>query len=236
LDHQVKLHGFRIELGEIESVLSKIEGIGQAVVILREDRPGDKRLGAYYTGRNGLSSTSLHEALKTTLPDYMIPSVFVRLEKFPLTPNAKLDRKALPRPEGKRPLLAQDFIAPQTAIEKQLAEEWRELLQLEEVGIDDSFFDLGGNSLSAVRMVSQYQCRYGREVPAVKVFQYPTIARLSKFLKEEESETKADFLAEAETRARLQRNSPHESQRTSQDGSDRARDAVAIIGMTGRFP
>ncbi|MGO9368192.1 MAG: amino acid adenylation domain-containing protein, partial [Terriglobales bacterium] len=238
VDQQVKLHGFRIELGEIESALAKVEGIGQAVVILREDRPGEKRLIAYYTGRAGLSSTSLVQALKTTLPDYMIPAVFLRLEKFPLTPNAKLDRKALPRPEGKRPLLAQDFIAPQTAIEKQLANLWCELLQLEEVGLDDSFFDLGGNSLTAVRMVSQYHGRHGREIPAVKVFQYPTIAKLAKFLKEreEKSETKTDFLAEAETRARLQRKSPHDARRISQDGSDQARDAVAIIGMTGRFP
>ncbi len=228
LDQQVKLHGFRIELGEIESVLSKIEGIGQAVVILREDRPGDKRLAAYYTGREALSATSLVQALKATLPGYMIPSVFLRLEKFPLTPNAKLDRKALPRPEGKRPLLAQDFIAPRTATEKQLVNLWCDLLQLEEVGIDDSFFDLGGNSLAAVRMVSQYHTRFGREIPPVKVFQYPTIAKLEEFLKEEESDTKSDFLAEAETRARHQRN--------SQDGNERARDAVAVIGMTGRFP
>jgi len=231
LDQQVKLHGFRIELGEIESVLSKIEGIGQAVVILREDRPGDKRLVAYYTGRAGLSSTSLHQALKTTLPDYMIPSVFLRLEKFPLTPNAKLDRKALPRPEGKRPLLAQDFIAPRTATEKQLANLWCDLLQLEEVGIDDSFFDLGGNSLAAVRMVSQYHTRFGREIPPVKVFQYTTIAKLSEFL-QEESETKSDFLAEADNRARHHRN----SQRNSQVGNNIAGDAVAVIGMTGRFP
>ena len=228
LDQQVKLHGFRIELGEIESVLSKIEGIGQAVVVLREDRPGDKRLVAYYTGRTGLSSTSLHQALKNTLPDYMIPSVFLRLEKFPLTPNAKLDHKALPRPEGKRPLLAQDFIAPRTATEKQLANLWCDLLQLEEVGIDDSFFDLGGNSLAAVRMVSQYHTRFGGEIPPVKVFQYPTIAKLSEFLQEKGSVTQSDFLAEADSRARRQRK--------SQDGNDIARDAVAVIGMTGRFP
>src|SRR5208282_2613061 len=230
LDHQVKLHGFRIELGEIESVLAKIEGIGQAVVILREDRPGDQRLVAYYPGRAGLSSTSLVQALQAMLPDYMIPGVFLRLEKFPLTPNAKLDRKALPRPEGKRPLVAQDFIAPRTATEKQLANLWCELLQLEEVGVDDSFFDLGGNSLAAVRMVSQYHNRFGREIPPVKVFQYPTIGKLSEFL--EPSETKSDFLAEAENRARRQ----HNSRRSSEAGNDRARDAVAVIGMTGRFP
>jgi amino acid adenylation domain-containing protein len=235
LDQQVKLHGFRIELGEIESVLSKIEGIGQAVVTLREDRPGDKRLVAYYTGRAGLNSTALVQALKTTLPDYMIPSVFLRLERFPLTPNAKLDRKALPRPEGKRPLLAQDFIAPRTAVEKQLANLWCELLQLEEVGIDDSFFDLGGNSLAAVRMASQYHTRFGREIPPVKVFQYPTIAKLSEFLQEKESVTQSDSLAETENRARYQRQRRN-PQHNPNAGNDRARDAVAIIGMTGRFP
>src|ERR1019366_47141 len=226
LDQQVKLRGFRIELGEIENALARIEGIGQAVATVREDRPGDKRLVAYYTGRSGLSSTSLLQALKATLPDYMIPSAFLRLERFPLTPNAKPDRKALPRPEGKRPLLAQDFIAPRTATEKQLANLWCDLLQLEEVGIDDSFFDLGGNSLAAVRMVSHYHTRFGREIPPVKVFQYPMIAKLSRFL--EENETKCDFLAKVENRARHQRN-PH-------NGNGSARDAVAVIGMVGRFP
>jgi len=226
LDQQVKLHGFRIELGEIESVLGKIDGIGQAVVILREDRPGDKRLVAYYTGRADLSSTSFVQALKATLPDYMVPSVFVRLEKFPLTPNAKLDRNALPRPEGKRPVLAQDFIAPRTATEKQLANLWCDLLQLEEVGIDDSFFDLGANSLAAVRMVSQFHTRFGREIPAVKVFQHPTIAKLARFL--EESDTRPDFLAEVETRAH--------HRRSQHGGNDGAHDAVALIGMVGRFP
>ena len=230
LDQQVKLNGFRIELGEIESALSSIEGIAQSVVILREDRPSDKRLVAYYTGCEDLSSTSLVQTLKTILPDYMVPSAFVRLERFPLTPNAKIDRKALPRPEGERPLLAQDFIAPRTGAEKQLATLWCELLQLREVGIDDSFFDLGGNSLDAVRMVSQYHARFRREIPPVKVFQYPTIAKLAEFL--EERETKSDFLAEAETRVRHRRNSQH----NLQDGNDPAHDAVAVIGMTGRFP
>ncbi|MGP0020269.1 MAG: amino acid adenylation domain-containing protein [Candidatus Sulfotelmatobacter sp.] len=226
LDQQVKLNGFRIELGEIESALAKVDGIGQAVVALREDRPGDKRLVAYYTGSTDLSATSLVQVLKTTLPDYMIPAAFVRLEKFPLTPNAKLDRKALPRPGRQRPLLAQDFIAPRTATEKQLASLWSDLLQLEDVGIDDSFFDLGGNSLAAVRMVTQYHARFGREIPPVKVFQYPTIAKLSTFL--DKSEAKDDFLAEVETRARSHRNAHH--------GNDGACNAVAVIGMVGRFP
>ncbi len=234
LDQQVKLHGFRIELGEIENALSQIEGIAQAVVILREDRPGDKRLVAYYTGGAGLNSTSLMQALKETLPDNMVPSVFLHVDKFPLTPNAKLDRTALPPPKGKRPLLARDFIAPRTEVEKQLATLWCELLQLEEVGIDDSFFDLGGNSLAVVRMVNQYHARYGREISPVKVFQYPTIVKLSDFV--EASEKKADFIAEAESRTRRRRHPQHGSQPDSPSANDPARDAVAVIGMTGRFP
>ncbi|MGB9490332.1 MAG: amino acid adenylation domain-containing protein [Terriglobales bacterium] len=246
LDQQVKLHGFRIELGEIESALAKIEGILQAAVILREDRPGEKRLAAYYTGRSALSSTYLIEALKGTLPDYMVPSVFVHLEKFPLTPNAKLDRNALPQPKGERPLLAQDFIAPRTAAEKQLADLWCELLQLEKIGIDDSFFDLGGNSLAAVRMVRQYENHCGHEISPVKVFQYPTIAKLAGFL--EANGSKTDFLADLENRtSRHRRSQPggkQSSRGNSQQGSQRRShgeieplsNAVAVIGMTGRFP
>lgn len=226
LDQQVKLHGFRIELGEIENALAKVEGIGQAVAVVREDRPCEKRLVAYYTGRSDLSSTSLLQALKISLPDYMIPSAFLRLEKFPLTPNAKIDRKALPQPEGKRPVLAQDFIAPRTSTEKQLANLWCDLLHLEEVGVDDSFFDLGGNSLAAVRMASLFHTRFGSEISPVKIFQYPTIAKLSRFL--EESETKSDFLIEVEKRAY--------HRRKPQKEADPARNAVAVIGMVGRFP
>ncbi|HUV70895.1 MAG TPA: amino acid adenylation domain-containing protein, partial [Terracidiphilus sp.] len=230
LDHQVKLHGFRIELGEIECALANIDGISQAVVVVREDRPGDKRLAAYYTGDQGLNSTVLIEALKTTLPDYMIPSAFVHLKKFPLTPSAKVDRKALPQPANKRPLLAQDFIAPQTSIEIQLASLWCDLLQLEEIGIDDSFFELGGNSLSAVRMVRQYHTRFGRDISAVKVFQHPTIARLAELL--EGSEHLPNFLAEADIRPRHVRNPQHTSTREHRE----TRDAIAVVGLSGRFP
>ncbi len=234
LDQQVKLHGFRVELGEIESALSQIEGIAQAVVLLREDRPGDKRLVAYYTGPAALSSTLLAQALKATLPDYMVPSVFLHVDKFPLTPNAKLDRQALPPPKGKRPLLAQDFVTPRTVAEKQLATLWCELLQLEEVGIDDSFFELGGNSLAAVRMVNRYHTGFGREISPVKIFQYPTIAQLAEFL--EGSDKKADFISEVENRTRRERHSHRSSRPDSSLANDRAREGVAVIGMTGRFP
>jgi len=222
LDHQVKLHGFRIELGEIECALAAIDGIAQAVVTVREDRPGDKRMVAYYTGRRIINASALIESLKTSLPDYMIPSAFVPLERFPLTPNSKVDRKALPAPENKRPLLAQDFIAPRTQVEKQLASLWCELLQLEEIGIDDSFFELGGNSLAAVRMVRQFHARFGREIPAVEVFQHPTIAKLAELL--EGNKGAPDFLTEAEQR----RQHPRTNEGT--------REPIAIIGMSGRFP
>jgi amino acid adenylation domain-containing protein len=230
LDHQVKLHGFRIELGEIECALTNIAGIGQAVVMLREDRPGDKRLVAYYTGGEGLTSTQLFQSLKATLPDYMVPSAFVGLEKFPLTPNGKLDRKALPQPGNKRPLLAQDFIAPHTAEEKQLADLWRELLQLDEIGIDDSFFDLGGNSLAAVRMVRQYHVRFGQEIPAVKVFQHPTIAKLAKFLAGNEHKT--NFQIKTGDRPGMSR----QQQQTPGHQHQSTHDAIAVIGMSGRLP
>jgi amino acid adenylation domain-containing protein len=226
LDHQIKLNGFRIELGEIENALAKIPGISQAIVLLREDRPSDKRLVAYYTGPADLTANSLIQALTASLPDYMIPSVFLHIEKFPLTPNAKIDRKALPRPEGKRPNLAQDFIAPHSVTEKQLANLWCDLLQLDEVGIDDSFFDLGGNSLAVVRMTNRYHGRFGREIPPVKVFQYPTIAKLSCFL--DQSSAKSDALVEMESRARAHRD--------SRDVHNPGDDSVAIIGMVGRFP
>jgi len=226
LDHQVKLNGFRIELGEIESALARIEGIRQAVVIMREDRPGDRRLVAYYTGHKDLNATSLLQTLKTSLPEYMVPSVFMRVQQFPLTPNAKLDRKALPAPGGKRPQLAQDYIAPRSALERQLATLWCELLNLDEVGIDDSFFDLGGSSVLAVRMVAQFQSRHGQDIPLVKVFQYPTIAQLCRFLEDKESDS--TVVVEVEQREALKRG--------LSSAKDPADAAVAVVGMVARFP
>ncbi len=226
LDFQVKVRGFRIELGEIEATLDRVEGVGQSAVVVREDTPGDARLIAYYTGREAPPASTLREALAASLPEYMIPSVFVRLDAFPLTPNGKLDRKALPAPRGGRPQLAQEFVAPHTPLERQLAAVWRELLQLDEVGIDDPFFELGGTSLAAVRMVNLFRARHGHEIPLVKVFQYPTIAQLCRFLEQGATDTRSldDIRGRAE-RLRRERRS-----------GDRAHRAVAIVGMVGRFP
>ncbi|HEX5959929.1 MAG TPA: amino acid adenylation domain-containing protein [Rhodanobacteraceae bacterium] len=228
LDHQVKIRGHRIELGEIEAALSRAEGVRRAVVVAQEERPGDKRLVAYYT-ETGTSQGApmvgaLREHLRTTLPDYMVPSVFQRVETFPLTPNGKIDRKALPEPSRQRPELAQAYIAPRTAAEKQLAKVWCELLRLDEVGIDDNFFDLGGTSLAVVRMASLYHQRFGHDIPPIKVFQHPTIARLARFVEGGDAPVKS--IEQAEQRARG-------ANRTS---GGRAGDAVAIVGMAGRFP
>jgi len=225
LDQQVKLRGFRIELGEIEARLAEVEGIRQAVVVLREDTPGEKRLVAYYTGREGMAAEGLSGALKASLPDYMLPSVFVRVEQFPQTANGKLDRKGLPAPARQRPMLAQEFVAAGTVREKRLAGLWCELLRLDEVGIDDNFFALGGTSLLAVRMASQYAQRWGGEIPPVKVFQYPTVAQLSRYLEERES-------GEGVVKAVARRLGA--GRRPSAGGP--AGEAVAVIGLAGRFP
>jgi len=226
LDQQVKLRGFRIELGEIETRLAQIEGVREAVVTLREDRPGDKRLVGYYIGREGLTFDALSQALKATLPEYMVPSVFMRVEEFPRTPNAKLDRKALPPPTRKRPLLAQDYIAPRTALERRMADLWCEFLMLDEIGIDDNFFDLGGTSLAVVRMVSLYYQRFEREISPVKVFQYSTVSQLCRYLEECDS-------ASGPTKG-IERGIT--AQRHNYPAQDSSRDAVAVIGMVGRFP
>ncbi len=226
LDHQVKLNGFRIELGEIESAMGNIDGVCQAVVAVREDVPGEKRLVGYYTGQPDLNSLVLSRKLKTTLPEYMVPSAYVWMKEFPRTPNAKLDRKALPAPARTRPPRACEYVTPQTALERRLAALWCELLHLDQIGIDDSFFDVGGNSLAAVHMASEYHSRFGRELPLVKVFQYPTIAQLCRFLDSEE--TDSSFVADAEQRA--------ERVRRGHSGNKVTQEEVAIIGMVGRFP
>ncbi|HWT65805.1 MAG TPA: beta-ketoacyl synthase N-terminal-like domain-containing protein, partial [Terracidiphilus sp.] len=226
LDHQVKLNGFRIELGEIESTIARIEDVRQAVVILREDAPGDKRLVAYYTGKQDLDTNEVLATLRTGLPEYMVPSAIVWMAEFPQTPNAKLDRKALPAPARKRPQLAQDYIAPFSESEKQMAALWQEMLRIDQIGIDDSFFDLGGNSIAVFRMISAYRSRYQREIPPVKVFQYPTIAQLCDYLARSEDGESA--VADALSRT------SHRRGRGKQDPE--SGESIAVVGMVGRFP
>ena len=176
IDHQVKIRGFRIELGEIETALSQHPAVQQCVVVAREDEPGDKRLVAYLvmTSSAGVTVSELRQFLKRSLPDYMIPSAFVELEQFPLTPNGKVDRRALPKPEG-RDLGMADYVAPRTPLEQQLAEIWIEVLKLERVGIHDNFFELGGHSLLAIELLAEIETRTGLRLPLNQLLSTPTI-------------------------------------------------------------
>ena len=225
-DSQIKIQGFRIEPGEIESALCSNPDVREAVVIAREDDQLERRLIAYYTVREGaaVNASDLRALVQDRVPPHMVPALFVLLPKIPLTPNGKVDRKALPKPTAPT-ALAQGFIAPRSSIERQLAALWSEVLGIDPVGIDDSFFELGGNSLHAVRLVAAWQSRTGEELPLVKVFQYPTVAGLAAWL--ENKKTGSGFVVEQERSSALARIAAQDAKRQM---------PIAIIGMVGRFP
>ena len=174
-DFQVKMRGFRIELGEIEARLSEHAGVREAVVVAREDSPGDKRLAAYWTGNEELSAEGLRAHLAASLPDYMVPAAYMRLDALPLTPNGKLDRKALPAPEGAA-FASRGYEAPRGEAEETLARLWAELLKVERVGRHDNFFELGGHSLLAVKLISRLRRALGIEIPLAALFAHPVLA------------------------------------------------------------
>jgi amino acid adenylation domain-containing protein len=178
-DHQVKIRGFRIELGEIEARLAEHPHVREAVVLARED-DGDKRLVAYVIPRlqTGFDVSAMRDYLALQLPEYMVPSAFVQLAQFPLTPNGKLDRKALPKPDA-HAVAMQAYEAPQGAIEPVVAGLWGELLGIERIGRNDHFFKLGGHSLLAVRFLSRLQSTLGVSLPLATLFSQPTLAALS---------------------------------------------------------
>jgi amino acid adenylation domain-containing protein len=180
-DHQVKIRGFRIELGEIEAQLVRHAQVKEAVVIAREDEPGDKRLVAYITRHDegDLSVDALRAHLKGTLPEYMVPSAFVTLESLPLTSNGKLDRRALPAPELGA-FVSRQYEAPQGEVEEILAGIWQELLRVERVGRQDNFFELGGHSLHGMNLSAKIESRFMVQLPVIAVFQYPTIQTMAK--------------------------------------------------------
>ncbi|HLK57996.1 MAG TPA: amino acid adenylation domain-containing protein, partial [Chthonomonadaceae bacterium] len=178
LDHQVKIRGFRIELGEIESNLNQHPGVREAVVLAREDVPGEKRLAAYLVaGEAGeTESSELRAFLKERLPEYMIPSAWVWLEALPLSANGKVDRKALPAPEVGKNNAA--YEAPSTPVEEALAKIWGELLRIEGVGVHDNFFELGGDSILIIRIISRAN-QVGLHFTPRQIFQHQTIAELA---------------------------------------------------------
>ena len=228
VDFQVKLRGYRIELGEIEAALRQQPDINQAVVAAREDA-GDKRLVAYLTAsaQRAPETHGLRARLQDTLPEYMIPSAFVWLDALPLTPNGKIDRQALPAPDQARPDSSAAFLAPSTAMEHTIADIWRQALQVDKVGIDDNFFDLGGHSLLMTQVHEAIRQRLGlslQRFQLVELFQHPTIRTLAASLARHEqnaSETTSIRLRSPARPARERGQIDHE---------------IAIIGLAGRFP
>jgi aspartate racemase len=178
-DNQVKIRGFRIELGEIESVLAGLPGVSEAVVLAREDVPGDKQLVAYLTGKEGElpNIPELRGLLKAKLPDHMVPLAFVTLDRFLLTPNGKVDRKALPKPDFEP--AADRYAPPATPTEIALAKIWSEVLGVKQIGLHDNFFELGGHSLLATKMVSRIRSAYPIDLTLVSLFENPTLAGLA---------------------------------------------------------
>ncbi len=182
IDQQVKIRGFRVELGEIETVLMEHPAIQHGVVIVREDTPGNKRLVGYivlHTGKQEPSISEFRGFLGEKLPAYMIPSVYVFLDAYPLTPNKKIDRKALPAPDQSRPQLDHQYVAPHDETESAITRIFANVLKLEHIGIHDSFFDLGGHSLLATQVISHIRRDLNVELPLRTLFEAPTSEELA---------------------------------------------------------
>ncbi|HKV06814.1 MAG TPA: amino acid adenylation domain-containing protein [Thermoanaerobaculia bacterium] len=220
-DHQVKIRGFRIELGEIESALERHAAVSRAVVVAREEAGREAVLAAYVVPAapeaGEPAPSALREHLRALLPESMVPGLWTFLPELPLTPNGKVDRRALPQGEAGRPAAAAapPFLAPRGPIEELLAALWTKALGVERVGVQQSFFDLGGNSLRLVEVQAGLRRALGREIPVVDLFRYPTIAALAAYLGGEEK-------------------TPPAALRTP--GAAAAGTDLAIVGMAGRFP
>ncbi|MEV6521218.1 amino acid adenylation domain-containing protein [Longispora sp. NPDC051575] len=201
-DEQLKLRGYRIEPAEIEAVLRDRPGVREAAVVAREDTPGDPRLVGYLVGDT--DPATLPAALGAVLPDYMVPSAFVVLDALPLTPNGKLDRRALPAPG---PAVARPFAAPEGAAEELVAEVFAELLGLDRIGADDDFFELGGNSLLAIRAIARLRSRTGVTIPTRGLFTHSVVAQLAAEIERTLAE-ELDQLSDAEIEQLLAEEGP----------------------------
>ena len=182
-DFQVKIRGFRIELGEIEARLAECEGVSEVNVIAREDSPGDKRLVAYYIAGANIRPEALRAHLLASLPEYMVPAAYVRLDRMPLTHNGKLDRKALPAPDS-RAYALDAYEAPAGPVEEKLARIWAGLLGLDRISRNANFFDLGGHSLLAVRMLTLIEAEFRHSLNLTSLFRAPSIAALGQLLQQ----------------------------------------------------
>jgi len=183
-DDQVKLNGVRVQLGEVEAVLGMHPMVRQAAAALKKDRFGHERLLAYIVpGPQGPTTTQeLRRHMQEHLPDFMIPSRFVFLDRIPLTPSNKIDRRALPGPSRDRPILEQEYVPPRSQTERRLARIWSRVLDLETVGANDGFFELGGTSLLSMHLIALIHEEFGVEIPLTTIFQYPTLGMLARYL------------------------------------------------------
>jgi hypothetical protein len=224
LDHQIKLRGFRIELGEIESVLLQHSTVREAVVVDRKDASGSQQLIAYIVlhqdspAPNSLPHILLR-FLQEKLPDYMVPAAFVILPALPLTPNGKIDRHALPEWKTGRSDLEANFVAPRTVVEETLAKVWADLLGLQQVGIYDNFFDLGGHSLLIVQVHSKIREIFNSPISVVDLYRYPTINALAQELGHQSKSVEASSTVwQAQERANKRRQVAHQQQKQLMKG------------------
>src|SRR5579864_5959234 len=190
MDNQVKLRGYRIELGEIEMALQGHPEVEQAVVVMREDQPGMKRLVGYVTGRResgrGVEISGLRQYLQERVPEYMVPAVVVELEKLPLNANGKIDRRRLPEPEW--PGGEQEAVRPRDVTEELLCGIWEEVLRIERVGVGDNFFQMGGHSLLAMQLISRIRKALGVELPVQEIFEAPTVGGMAERIRSKRSQ------------------------------------------------
>jgi acyl carrier protein len=231
----VKVRGYRIELGEIEAVLQEHAGVKEAAVEVREVRGAgegtetgqgsgieagagtpEKRLVGYVVLAGGVKTSELRRYLKERLPEYMVPGVWVEMERLPVTANGKLDRKGLPEPGGERPELESGYEEPGTETEKKLAEIWAQVLGVEKVGVHDNFFDLGGQSLLATQIVSRTRKVLQIELPLRRLFEFPTVAELVNVIARIQAEQTEAILASE--LAELQELSEAEAEKLLEEG------------------
>ncbi len=219
IDFQVKIRGFRIEIGEIEATIAEHANIRETVVVVREmGGLGEKQLVAYSVAKEKPNPTNeeMRSFLTAKMPDYMVPAAFVFLDELPLSPNGKVDRKQLPEPSTDRPELSANFVRPQNEFEEAIAQVWREVLKIQNIGIHDKFFDLGGNSLQVVAVRKLLKSKHDIKITNTDLFQFPTIAALAEHLAPSQEKTKAVY-----------------ARKTKAGGGS---GDIAIIGMAGRFP
>ncbi|MES2933180.1 MAG: amino acid adenylation domain-containing protein [Pseudomonadota bacterium] len=226
IDHQVKIRGFRIELGELEAVIAQYPGIREALVVARQDSTGEQALVAYIIALDGkiIKPAAIRAHVEGKLPHFMVPAAFVFLDAWPMTPNGKIDRRALPNPPS-RPVEAGTSL-PRDCLEQQIAAIWQELLKLATVGIDDNFFEVGGHSLSLVQVEVRLKGAHGLMVPTMDLFRFPTIRSLANHLR--------TSLGVEQGKDAQPKQSEHAGSQIAQaalSGSD-----IAIVGMAGRFP